>query len=118
MLQSSQLILNRSCQDQKLRRIQNIRIIMNYQTVRLVSTLGQAAAFPVLGQAQTWKLRPFPVLGLPKSGNCRRVSSFGPFPLLGLQNCFNKIISFKILVDYNITDRWIKRSFSLIVFET
>ena len=50
---------------------------MNYQTVRLVSTFGQAAAFPVLGQAQKWKLRPFPVLGLPKSGNCGRVSSFG-----------------------------------------
>ena len=45
--------------------------------------MGQAAAFPVLGQAQNWKLRPFPVLDLPKSGNCGRVSSFGPFPLLG-----------------------------------
>ena len=46
--------------------------------------LGQEAAFPVLGQAQKWKLRPFPVLDLPKSGNCGRVSSFGPFPPLGL----------------------------------
>ena len=42
------------------------------------------AAFPVLGQAQKWKLRSFPVLGLPKSGNCGRVFSFGLFPLLGL----------------------------------
>ena len=84
VLQSSQLILSQSCQDQELRRIHNIRIIMNYQTVRLVSTSGQAAAFPVFGHTQKWKLRPFPVLGLPKNGNCGRVSSFGPLPLLGL----------------------------------
>ena len=43
--------------------------------------LGQAAAFPV-------KLRPFPALGLLKSGNCGRVSSFRPFPLLGLHRRF------------------------------
>ena len=41
--------------------------------------MDQAAAFPVLGQARRWKLRLFLVLGLPKSGNCGLVSSFGPF---------------------------------------
>ena len=51
----------------KLTRIQSIRIIINYQTVDWFPLLGQAAGFPVLGQAQKWKLRPFPVLGLPKS---------------------------------------------------
>ena len=51
---------------------------MNYQTVRLrdwFPLLGQAAAFPVLGQAQKWKLRPFPVLGLPK---VETADAFGP----------------------------------------
>ena len=58
--------------------------------------MGQATAFPVLGQAQKWKLRPFPVLGLPKSGNSGRVSTFGPaqIPINGNQenNSYDKLI--------------------------
>ena len=49
---------------------------MNYQAETGLHFGVQAAAFPVLGQAQKWKLQPFPVLGLPKSGNCRCMSSF------------------------------------------
>ena len=72
----------------KLTRIQNIRIIMNYQTVRLVSTFGPGSCVSSFGSSPKWKLRPFPVLGLPKGGNCGRVSSFRPFPPLGLHSAF------------------------------
>ena len=57
MLQSSQLVPNQICRDQELRTYQAstlyISVIMNYQTVRLVSTFDSGS---FLGQAQKWRL--------------------------------------------------------------
>ena len=63
-----------------LPRIQNIHIIMITKLWDWFPVLSQAAAFPVLGEIQKWKLRPFSVLGLPK------VETVDEFPVSGRFN--------------------------------
>ena len=46
--------------------------------MRAVSTFRSGSHVSIFGQAQKWKLRRFPASGPPKSGNCGRISSFGP----------------------------------------
>ena len=86
MLQSSKLVPNKVAEIRNFEFAKNTKHSYNhdYQTVRLVSSFESGSCISSFGRNPKVKTATVFRFGPTQSGNCGRVSSFGPFQLLGL----------------------------------